>query len=171
MKNSYAATVLFSQARRHIDTILNEIEEFESIRDVLEELGYGAEDKDGFPLPSLELVGAVNGYIPIDNPNVLDEYYERGPIWSRKAPPKPKRTAMQTARDRLGAASKWTCFYCHESGDEAAGPDERMWHVDHVYPLVRGGDNKDDNHVLACATCNLKKHALSALEHFENLKG
>lgn len=171
MKNSPVATQLFAQARGHIADILHQIQEYEEIREVLEHLGYGAGDEDGFPLPGLELVGVVNGYVTIDDPDVLDEYYERGPISPRKEAPKASRTGMGAPRYRLGKASGWRCFYCHGVGSETVGPDERMWHVDHVYPLVRGGDNEDDNHVLACATCNLKKHALSAMEHFQNLKG
>jgi 5-methylcytosine-specific restriction endonuclease McrA len=74
---------------------------------------------------------------------------------------------MQAERERLGKETQWTCFYCHRVGDELNGPDERAWHVDHSYPISRGGDNKPDNLVLACATCNLQKHSRSALEYLK----
>jgi len=42
--------------------------------------------------------------------------------------------------------------------------DGRVWHVDHAYPIVHGGDNRRDNKVLSCATCNLSKGPKSAKE-------
>jgi hypothetical protein len=63
-----------------------------------------------------------------------------------------------TKRHRLGAAQQWRCYYCHEQGTENSGADQRTWHVDHVYAKALGGDSKEDNLVLACATCNLKKN-------------
>ena len=64
------------------------------------------------------------------------------------------------------SASRWRCFYCGVVGAEDLGPDGRFWHVDHVYPISRGGDDKPDNHVLSCASCNLGKRTLSAMEYF-----
>lgn len=43
------------------------------------------------------------------------------------------------------------CWYCGTSMQE--------WHVDHKTPLARGGSNGPENLCLACAKCNLKKHA------------
>lgn len=44
------------------------------------------------------------------------------------------------------------CFYCDTPiGDE--------FHIDHFIPLSRGGSNWPENLVLACPTCNLRKHA------------
>ena len=60
--------------------------------------------------------------------------------------------------DRLGyEPEEWVCVYCHGVGDLDTGPDGRIWHVDHAYPRVYGGDGKRDNLVLSCATCNLSK--------------
>lgn len=58
----------------------------------------------------------------------------------------------------LGPAQEWHCIYCHQQGDYEHGPDGRAWHIDHIYPLVLGGDWERDNLVLACATCNLGKN-------------
>lgn len=43
------------------------------------------------------------------------------------------------------------CFYC----GEPLGEDR---HVDHFIPLARGGSNGPENIVLACASCNMRKH-------------
>ena len=52
------------------------------------------------------------------------------------------------------------CFYCDIQLKE--------YHLDHIEPLARGGEHKDSNIVLACPTCNLKKHAKDP-EEFVNL--
>jgi 5-methylcytosine-specific restriction endonuclease McrA len=44
----------------------------------------------------------------------------------------------------------WMCVYCHE-------PLEADYHVDHIVPLIRGGDNGPENLAIACPTCNLSK--------------
>lgn len=58
---------------------------------------------------------------------------------------------------KLGTKYSWRCVYCHQPGDSTTGPDKRYWHIDHIYPRALGGDNKPDNLVLSCATCNLQK--------------
>lgn len=57
-----------------------------------------------------------------------------------------------TARDviMLMESQAGLCSYC---GVVLGG-----YHVDHVVPLSRGGDNSADNIVLACQSCNLSKH-------------
>lgn len=46
------------------------------------------------------------------------------------------------------------CYYCQAK----LGKDKGACHVDHVTPLSRGGTNNISNIVLACPSCNLKKH-------------
>ena len=46
-----------------------------------------------------------------------------------------------------------TCYWCQER------LPEKGYHADHVIPLVLGGCNDISNVVVACARCNLKKHA------------
>jgi 5-methylcytosine-specific restriction endonuclease McrA len=43
------------------------------------------------------------------------------------------------------------CSYCQSSLKDYG------WHIEHVIPLSRGGDNSSENIVLACITCNLSK--------------
>lgn len=51
------------------------------------------------------------------------------------------------------------CWWC------GADLDGKVWHVDHLVPLSRGGPNTKDNIVIACAECNLKKQALMPKEY------
>ena len=57
------------------------------------------------------------------------------------------------------------CAYCSKKGTPECGPDDRPWHIDHVYPKKHGGDNQPDNLVLSCATCNLSKNSKTAIEY------
>lgn len=46
------------------------------------------------------------------------------------------------------------CYYCHVK----LGKERNSWVAEHVIPLSRGGSNSIDNIVIACPTCNLRKH-------------
>lgn len=94
-------------------------------------------------------------------PNPYKDYFHENPN-------EPLRTgksqrllseSVQQVREKLGCASGWICRYCNQSGSANLGPDGRQWHVDHLYPVSRGGDSNIDNLALACATCNLQKSA------------
>ena len=54
-------------------------------------------------------------------------------------------------REEIFARDDWRCVYCGEHFPSAALT------VDHVQPVVRGGDSSGGNVVTACATCNLRK--------------
>ncbi len=47
-------------------------------------------------------------------------------------------------------AQKGKCYWCGEKVG-------KTYHVDHVIPIDRGGDNYPSNLVIACATCNESK--------------
>ncbi len=51
---------------------------------------------------------------------------------------------------------KLTCEYCQEPIQMGRG----KWHLDHIFPSARGGDNKAVNLCIACATCNKSKRDL-----------
>jgi len=68
----------------------------------------------------------------------------------------------------LGVQQEWHCIYCHQGGDQKRGPDGRSWHIDHVYPVSLGGDDNEDNLVLACATCNLQKNRQLLMDALKN---
>lgn len=61
-------------------------------------------------------------------------------------------------REEFVAERGGRCHYCNREGSSAeAGPDDRPWHIDHKTPLARGGEDVEDNLVLACKRCNLAK--------------
>ena len=86
---------------------------------------------------------------------------------------KTRRNVAAMILERLGGTPKiWSCFYCLGIGNNTHGPDGRVWHVDHFYPVDLGGDDISDNKILACATCNLSKGARPAIEFIrKNYKG
>lgn len=171
MKNSKAAAILFEVAREALDAALEKLSEYNIVADALGELGY-CEPDDGCgprPVPMLNLTSGCIDYYDSD---FLDEFLSRGPI-----PMKPtgglmpaRRFAVVSRRNKLGEESGWVCFYCARKGDERNGPDGRVWHVDHAYPVVRGGDDHADNLVLACATCNLEKKDRTVAEYLSAKK-
>jgi len=44
----------------------------------------------------------------------------------------------------------YQCRYC--------GREEPPFHIDHVYPVIKGGETSYNNLVTACVKCNLEKH-------------
>ena len=62
---------------------------------------------------------------------------------------KPYRSTGHWKRLRLQVLRRdaYTCAYCGDVANE----------VDHVVPLVKGGEDSLDNCVAACRTCNIKK--------------
>lgn len=54
-------------------------------------------------------------------------------------------------KQKVFSRDNYTCRYC---GDKR-GP----FHLDHVYPYVKGGETSAENLVTACAGCNQHKHA------------
>jgi 5-methylcytosine-specific restriction endonuclease McrA len=68
--------------------------------------------------------------------------------YGRRAEEEPSRVVLE--RDG------WHCFYC--------GVDMQNWphdkiHVDHFWPVSKGGTDDPMNLVVACESCNLSKHA------------
>jgi 5-methylcytosine-specific restriction endonuclease McrA len=61
----------------------------------------------------------------------------------------PGRYTAQDIQHKL-QAQKSKCYYCQKHLEQ--------YHIDHVIPLSRGGTNWPDNLVLACPTCNYRKH-------------
>lgn len=169
MSRDSASIILFAQAKARIEEILHLIEEYNDLQEALVDLGYVNSDYDRhnpWPVPYLELCG--NGSTTVTDSSVLDAFLERGPERRPKTQPI-SRYSMVKERYRLGMECGWKCFYCGKDGNQDNGPDGRIWHVDHAYPVIRGGDDQPDNHVLACATCNLDKKASTAMEYFKRL--
>jgi 5-methylcytosine-specific restriction endonuclease McrA len=101
----------------------------------------------------------------------------RREFWRRYARNNPEKRrvihAARSARKRanggyIGPANiiqmnkhqRGRCFYCGDSfGDK---PGNR--HVEHKTPVCRGGSSDPSNIVLACKSCNLRKHTKTAEE-------
>ena len=62
-----------------------------------------------------------------------------------------KRKAIDNGlRERIINRDKGMCRCC--------GTTNAPFHIDHVYPVSKGGETSSDNLVTSCVTCNLKKH-------------
>ena len=67
------------------------------------------------------------------------------------------RAAISTAvKSIVLARDGQRCAYC--------GTIEGPFHIDHIYPVSRGGSDLASNLVLACAQCNLSKGGLTLAE-------
>jgi hypothetical protein len=66
-----------------------------------------------------------------------------------------RRSVLQRANDR--------CEYCSISqvGQVAT------FHIDHIIPVVAGGETTSDNLALACVSCSLRKGARQELEDLQ----
>lgn len=56
----------------------------------------------------------------------------------------------------------YMCFYCSH-------PLEDDYHVDHYYPLAKGGSNDAENIVIACPSCNMAKSDKDPDEFMEQI--
>lgn len=63
----------------------------------------------------------------------------------------------------LRKAQNDACYYCGASIARGA-------HVDHLDPLARGGSNGFANIMLACASCNISKHATTEQQFWRKLR-
>ena len=71
---------------------------------------------------------------------------------------KARRRAQAGGSDATAEIHEWAnnqdkvCYWC-------AADCEKSYHMDHYYPLSRGGKHTVENLVIACPTCNHRKHA------------
>ena len=61
----------------------------------------------------------------------------------------------------ISERDNYTCGYCGK--EDLKYPDK---HIDHIKPIGKGGDNKEDNLIVACKVCNHKKHSYTAKEWY-----
>lgn len=84
-----------------------------------------------------------------DNPFARQERGEQRMLREREAGGR-GYTAEDIFKIRKQLGNK--CAYC-------STPLNHGGHVDHIVPVSRGGKNEPENLTLACARCNLEKHA------------
>lgn len=97
--------------------------------------------------------------------------------WARRNPDKRRSIALgykarRLRQERGGISSKdlaaWIssqekiCFWCDVDCSEG-------FHVDHVYPLSRGGEHVSSNLVISCPTCNIRKNAKDPEKFIEEI--
>lgn len=63
---------------------------------------------------------------------------------------------------RIGASQRWRCAVCRRSVRNG-------YHLDHVYPLARGGRHEPGNLQLLCPHCNLTKNAKDPIAFMQSL--
>lgn len=61
-----------------------------------------------------------------------------------------RETISRELREKVLKRDKYRCRYC--------GTYEPPFHLDHVYPVIRGGETSMENLVTSCARCNQRKH-------------
>jgi hypothetical protein len=67
--------------------------------------------------------------------------------------PKTRESISVAMRFHILRRDKFTCQYCG-----ARAPDTAL-HIEHIIPVVKGGDNEPENLCAACVRCNLGKGA------------
>lgn len=61
-----------------------------------------------------------------------------------------KRGNVERLRVSVFERDGYACRYC--------GSKTPPFHLDHVYPVSKGGETTEDNLVTSCARCNVQKH-------------
>jgi len=61
-----------------------------------------------------------------------------------------RQSIPQWMRDEVLARDGYACRYC--------GSMDGPFHMDHVYPVSKGGETSVNNLVTSCPLCNVKKH-------------
>jgi len=64
-----------------------------------------------------------------------------------------KRPSRKLNSYQVFKRDNFTCQYCGKSVKDGV-----RLHVDHIIPLVKGGDNSNKNLITSCQKCNLEKH-------------
>ena len=77
----------------------------------------------------------------------------------------PRRQIPPHIRDQVITRDKRTCQYCG-----AKGLYNRRCTIDHIVPIVQGGTNEPDNLIVACPTCNHRKHSTPLAQYIEQRK-
>ena len=93
--------------------------------------------------------------------NLLDKY-NKGDIQTTRI----DRNPIIVKKARRNLKDVCVCAYCSRLGTDT-DPDGKTWHMDHIIPLSKGGQDSLSNIVKTCQYCNLKKGA----KHLEPVDG
>ncbi|WP_397570435.1 HNH endonuclease [Schlesneria sp. T3-172] len=77
-----------------------------------------------------------------------------------------RRQFTHKEREKIWIQSERKCRYCK---CKLESPDGDVMHVDHIVPVVVGGNDDIENLTAACVLCNLKKNAKSEEEFLASL--
>lgn len=69
-----------------------------------------------------------------------------------RSKPRQRKVFPRRFRWYLWCRDSGQCQYCGKAVDPRQG-----WHIEHVLPFSLGGPDTEDNLVVACIPCNLKK--------------
>lgn len=69
----------------------------------------------------------------------------------RYLPPQKRKNIVRFSRSNLFLRDQFSCQYCRKK------PPHSQLTMDHVVPVVKGGEKSWENIVTACRPCNLKK--------------
>lgn len=95
-----------------------------------------------------------DGLVRIEGGLVTTPALQRWQEMSRRATPRP--WVPLDIQRAVKARDVERCVYC--------GSDCGPFHLDHLYPWARGGEHSVENLVVACASCNWSKGALTVAE-------
>lgn len=80
--------------------------------------------------------------------------------WMRDYGPKRRLQTKKAVRSALWVHQDGFCWYCGDDLAETETP-----HVEHQYPICRGGEDHQDNVVLSCGPCNKQKRNKTVEEY------
>ena len=89
----------------------------------------------------------------------------RGFSMNKKTKQVKQKFSLQDLIDKIGDDPK-----CYITGRPIDLKDGRSYHLDHIVPVSKGGDNSIDNCNIACKEANQAKHNLSYQEFIELCK-
>jgi rubrerythrin len=62
----------------------------------------------------------------------------------------------------IGDNQKWKCAICRSDVKE-------KFHIDHIYPLSKGGEHKKENIQILCPLCNVKKASKDPIDYMQQV--
>lgn len=124
------------------------------IGDISGEYKVGYKVEDGMlPLSNIRITKYVNSTDSKDDELIFKYDCKRKCKYSNS---RNSRTNTLTPIDILNALKR-TEYRCHYCNDKI---NPNKWHLDHVYPLSKGGLNTPTNITPACPQCNMMKSSM-----------